>query len=240
MSNFKIIKEDKKGNIEKAVIEGVVFYAKIMEPSVIYDQKDMPKSQQDQFEWSVELVVDEDTADEYDESVSDKQSAKKVLKAALAKKYRLTDDDGNADDEKFKEVGLDPSHKKFFVIKKAQRCQKQDGGSLKSLQPRVVEMVDDKGVDITFEKLVGNGSKAALLMRYADQGSYGVSSYPAILKVTSLIEYVSTGGQQALSAEEEDFLGGSVEFADAPENSSVKSQAADDEVFEEGEDDTEY
>ena len=64
MSEFKIIKQAKKGNIEKAAIMGgVAFYTKFKEPAVIYDEKDLPKAQQKNFEWTVEIVVDEDTAD---------------------------------------------------------------------------------------------------------------------------------------------------------------------------------
>lgn len=224
MSSFKIIKQDKKGNIEKAAIMyGVAFYTKFKDPSVIYTEKDLPKSQHKNFEWTVEVVVDEDTADAYDETVGDKQSSKKLSKAQAAKKFRLVDDEGNPDDEKFKEANLNPSYKKFFVIKKAQRCQKQDGSPLTSLQPRAIHKVDGENVDITFKKLVGNGSVVNLLMRYADQGSYGVSSYPDKMVVTELIEYES-GGSEGLSEEEQDFLGGDVQFDDIPENAGKPSE----------------
>jgi len=230
MSSFKIIKQDKKGNIEKAAImNAVAFYTKFQQPSVIFDQKDVPKSQQTHFEWTVELVTDEDTADEYDET-SPKQTSKKMTKAQLAKKFKLVDEDGNPDDEKFVEANLDPNQKKFFVIKKAQQCQKKDGTPLKQLQPRAVEIVDGKPVDITFEKLVGNGSKIDLMMRYTHNQSYGAFSYPAIMKVHKLVEYAGSGGGSGLSAEESDFLGGSVEFAEAPsEGSTGASQGSDDE-----------
>ncbi len=220
MSEFKIIKQDKKGNIEKAAIMGAVaFYTQFKHPAPIYDERNLPKNQVRNWEWTVQLIVDEDTADAYDETVSDKQASKKLSKEKLAKSFKLLDDDGKIDDEKFKEVGLDPKQKKFFMIKKAQRCQKKDGGSLKHLQPRAIQKVDGKPVDITFEKLVGNGSVVNLLMRYADQGSYGVSSYPDKMLVESLVEYEEGG--KGLSEEDQDFLGGDVEFVEGPEDQGV-------------------
>lgn len=228
MSSFKTIKTDKKGNIEKAAIMGgVAFYTKFKEPAVIYDEKDLPKAQQKNFEWTVEIVVSEDCADAYDETVSDKQSSKKLSKAQAAKKFRLVDDAGNIDDDKFKAANLDPSQKKFFVIKKAQRCQKRDGSPLTSLQPRAIQKVDGKNVDITFEKLIGNGSIVNLLMRYADQGSYGVSSYPDKMLVEELIEYETNGTGQGLSEEEQDFFGGDIELAEVPENAGKPSEDSD-------------
>jgi len=228
MSSFKTIKTDKKGNIEKAAIMGgVAFYTKFKEPAVIYDEKDLPKAQQKNFEWTVEIVVDEDTADAYDETVSDKQSSKKLSKAQAAKKFRLVDDDGKPDDEKFKDANLDPSQKKFFVIKKAQRCQKRDGTPLTQLQPRAIQKIDGKNVDITFEKLVGNGSVVNLLLRYADQGSYGVSSYPDKMLVEELVEYEGSGSGNKMSEEEQDFFGGDIELAEVPEGAGKPSEDSD-------------
>lgn len=227
MSEFKTIKSDKKGNIEKAAImDAVAFYTKFQQPSAIFDQKDMAKPTH--FEWTVELVVDEDTADAYDET-SPKQTAKKMTKQQVAKKFKLVDEDGNIDDEKFKEANLDPKLKKFFVIKKAQQCQTKEGKSLDFLQPRAVEVVDGKPVDITFEKLIGNGSKVDLLLRFTHNKTYGTFSYPNILKVKELVEYEGSGGNgNSVDEETEDFLGGSVEFAEAPSKGSGEESAGKD------------
>lgn len=216
MSEFKIIKKDQKGNIEKAAItDAVAFYTRFKEPQVIYDEKDLPKDKQRNFEWTVELIVDEDTADAYDET-SPKQTATKLLKAQVAKKFKLTDDNGQPDDQKFVEAGLDPKQKKFYSIKKAQRCQSKAGKSLDFLQPRAVQVVDGKPVDITFEKLIGNGSKVDLLLRFTQHQTYGSFSYPNIMKVNKLVEFEEGGSTGSVDDETADFLGGSVEFAEAP------------------------
>lgn len=210
MAEFKIIKKDSKGNIEKVAIMGAkAYYVKFQEPVVIFDQKDLPRKSQTQFEYTVELLVDEDCADAYDE-LFPKQAATKMSKAQVMKKFKAeTDEDLEA-------IGIDPKQKKYYFIKKVQAAQKKDGSPMsKQLRPRVVELVDGKPVDVTFDKLVGNGSSCDLLLRVSHNPTYGCFSYPAVLKCTNLIEYTSNGG--GVDADTEDFLGGSVEFADEPE-----------------------
>lgn len=210
MSEFKIIKQDKKGNIEKAALMDVVFfYVKCQEAVPIFDQKDAAKPTH--FEYTLECVCDEDTADAYDET-SPKQPAKKMTKDQVAKKYRLVDEDGKVDDAKFVEANLDPKQKKFYVIKKAQAKQTKDGSkSLDHLRPKVFEVVDGKSVEVTREKLVGNGSKGSLLLRFTHNATYGAFSYPAMLKVDELIEYEKSG-KGGLDEDSQDFLGGDVEL----------------------------
>lgn len=233
-STFKIINKDSKGNIEKAAIIGAkAYYVKFQEPVVIFDQKDLPRKSQTQFEWTVELLVDEDTADAYDET-SPKQPATKLSKAQVMKKFKAeTDEDLEA-------IGINPKLKKFYFIKKSQAAQKKDGSAIsKQLRPRVVEVVDDKPVDVTFDKLVGNGSDCALLLRFSHNSTYGSFSYPAVLKCTNLIEYTANGG--GVDADTEDFLGGSVEFADEPESNGQDTSQDDSEGFgEEAVEEDEY
>lgn len=227
MSSFKTIKTDKKGNIEKAAIMDVVFfYVKCQEAVPIFDQKDMAKPTH--FEYTIEVVCDEDTADAYDET-SPKQTAKKMTKEQIAKKYKLVDENGKPDDEKFVEANLDPQQKKFYVIKKAQAKQTKDGSkSLDHLRPKVFEVVDGKSVEITYDKLVGNGSKGSLMLRYTSNPTYGSFSYPAILKIDELIEYEKSGGN-GIDSESQEFLGGDVEFAEAPTETSSGGSASGDE-----------
>ncbi len=152
--------------------------------------------------------------------------------------------------EKFKEVGLNPKDKKFFTIKKSQRCQTKAGKSLDFLQPRVVEIVDGKPVDITFKKLVGNGSKVSLMMRYVDQEEYGISSYPSVLKVTELVTYEldgdGNGGGSIIGEDEEDFLGGELELDQKPVNAQEEldeydqAGGSDTPQFDEDDGDEEY
>lgn len=219
MAEFKIIKNDPKGNIEKVAITGAkAFYTKFQKPVPIFDQKDMAKPTL--FEYTVELLVDEDTADAYDE-LFPKQTSVKLSKAQVAKKFKLESD------EDFKAIGLDPKQKKFYSIKKSQKAQKADGTDISpKLRPRVVEVVDGKPVDVTFDKLVGNGSGVDLLMRVSHNPTYGSFSYPAILKVVNLIEYVGADSS-GVDEDTQDFLGGEFEFAEAPESNKGGVEASD-------------
>ncbi len=222
MAEFKIIKKDSKGNVEKAAIMGAkAYYVKFQEPAVIYDQKDLPRNKQTHFEYTVELLVDEDCADLNDE-LSPKQKATKLTKAQVMKKFKAeTDEDLEA-------IGIDPKQKKFYFIKKVQAAQKKDGSAMsKQLRPRVVELVDGKPVDVTFEKLVGNGSDCDLLLR--------VSHNPWHLYIpccTDLIEYKAASG--GVDADTEDFLGGSVEFADEPEENNKQGGGEVEEDYGQG------
>jgi len=223
-TEFKIIKTDKKGNIEKAAIMGAkAYYTKFQQPSVIYDQKDLPRNKQTHFEYTVELLVSEDTADSYDEHFP-KQASKKMTKQQVMKKFKAESD------EDLEEIGIDPKQKKFYFIKKVQAAQKKDGTALpKQLRPRVVEVIDNKPVDVTFDKLVGNGSGVDCLLRVSQNTTYGSFSYPAVLKVTDMIEYKASGNG-GVDEETQDFLGGDLEFADEPEDNK---QQVHEEEFEE-------
>ena len=227
MSEFKIIKQDKKGNIEKAAIMGAkAYYTKFQQPAVIYDQKDLPRNKQTHFEYTVELLVDEETADNYDEHFP-KQASKKMTKQQVMKKFKAESD------EDLEEIGLDPKQKKFYFIKKVQAAQKKSGEALpKQLRPRVVEVVDGKPVDITFDKLVGNGSDVDLLLRVSQNPTYGSFSYPAVLKCVNLIEYKASG-TGGVDEETQDFLGGDLEFAEEPDDNGVDtSQEHSEESYE--------
>lgn len=237
MSTFKIIKQDKKGNIEKAALMDVVFfYVKCQEAVPIFDQKDAAKPTH--FEYTLECVCDEDTADAYDET-SPKQPAKKMTKEQVAKKYRLVDEDGKINDEKFVEANLDPKQKKFWVIKKAQAKQTKDGSkSLDHLRPKVFEVVNGKSIEVTREKLVGNGSKGSLLLRYTHNATYGTFSYPAMLKIDELIEYEKSG-KGGLDEDSQDFLGGDVELEEVTDGQDVDSSNMTDEEYDKSADEAE-
>lgn len=192
-------KEDKKGKINRAIITGAtVYYAQLQKPRPVFEQRDMGNNAT-KTEWTVDLIVSEDTADEYD-AVFNKQSSTKISKAEFIKRYKIEDESELPD----------PKAKKFFLLKVKHAAQKKDGEPIDTrMRPRAVEIVDGKPVDITFDKLIGNGSKGDVLLRVATN-DFGTFSYLSVLKVTDMIEYEGAGKDEV----EEDFLGGSLDRAD--------------------------
>lgn len=218
-------KKDKKGNITRAIITGATaYYVKLQKPSPVFEQRDLG-NRATKTEWTVDLVVSEETADEFDE-VFTKQSSKKVSKADFMKRYKIED-----------EADLpDPKAKKFFVIKVKHAAQDKDGNPINErLRPRAVEIVDNKPVDITFDKLIGNNSKVDVLLRVSSN-DFGTFNYLSVVKVTDLIEYEGAGGKDEV---EEDFLGGTLERSEVVENEAEDGEFEDpEEAF--ADDDDEY
>lgn len=198
-------KKDSKGNITNAIIkDAVAFYCKVQKPSAIFEQRQMQNPTKT--EYTVDLLVTEDVADEWDE-VFNKQPSKKMTAAKFKEKFKI-------------EEGVelpDPNAKKFFLIKVKQAAQKKDGTDIDpKMRPRIAIVEDGKPVDITFKELVGNGSNVDVLLRVS-QNDFGTFSYLNRVKVNNLVSYSSGGG----NAEEEDFLGGSLELDKEPENNGV-------------------
>ena len=216
-------KKDSKGKITRAIITGATaYYVKLQKPSPIFEQRDMGANAT-KTEWTTDLVVSEDTADEFD-SVFNKQSSKKVSKADFMKRFKIEDENDLPD----------PKAKKFFVIKVKHAAQDKDGNPInEKLRPRAVEVIDGKPVDITFDKLVGNGSKVDVLLRVSEN-SFGTFAYYSVLKVTDLVEYEGAGGKDEV---EDDFLGGSLDRAEDTQSQGTGQAAPDDdEGFSDGTD----
>lgn len=196
-------KKDKKGEITSVVIKNAaLFYTKIQSPQAIYEQRNMSKP--NKFEYSVNVVVTEDIADQFDE-VFEKQTSKKLTNKKFKEKYNMEEGD---------ELPV-PGEKKQYVLNIKQAAQKADGSPMpKSLRPRVVEFDEDAGkfIDITKKKLIGNNSVGDVLMR-VNSNDFGTFAYLNMVKVTDLIEY-NVGGDE----DREDFLGGEVEFDDDEED----------------------
>lgn len=224
-------KKDAKGNITSVVLNDVTFYyTNIRNPKPVYDDRKL-SYEKARKEYTVDVVVNEDIADAWDE-VFAKQPSKKLLNAKFKEKYKLEDDD---------EVPL-PKEKKQFTLKVVQKAEKKDGDPIsEKLLPRVFIKQDGKPVDITFSTNVGNGSKGSLLIR-ANTNDYGSFAYLSKMLVDDLVEYEDGG---ALSEDDEEFLGtDDVEFAEAPERKGAKptdDEANDDDVpeFSDGEEEDE-
>lgn len=198
-------KKDKKGNITRAIITGAwMYYANLQQARPVFEQRELGK-RATKTEWTVDLIVTEDTADEYD-SVFNKQSSTKISKADFMKRYKIEN-----------EADLpDPKAKKFFMIKVKHAAQNKDGEAIDPrMRPRAVEIVDGKPVDITFDKLIGNGSKGDVLLRVSSN-DFGTFSYLSVVKLTDFVEYVGAGSDEV----EDEFLGGSLERAEGGNKSS--------------------
>ena len=216
----------KKG-LEKVFIKNAtLMYTKLKKAAPIYDQKDLPKHAQTMFEYTADLVVNEDVADLWDEQFP-KQSAKKLLKAAFMKQYKIEKD------EDFP-PSLDPKAKKFFVIKVKQNTHFKDRktGTITALspdtRPRAVAVVNGKKTDITLTTEIGNASVGDVLCMVNHNPTYGASAKLKGVLVTELVEYVS-GGDTSLT----DFFGDDVEFAELPEELETSSTGSQGDDFEE-------
>ncbi len=220
----------KKGELSSVMIQdGILMYTKISEErkGAVYEERQLPREKQTRWEYSVDIVVDEDTADEFDEMFP-KQTAKKFLKKAFMQQYKIEKD------EDFPE-GLDSSDKKFFVIKlkqgthyeeKDKKTKKKTGRWLpfsNELRPRCVELVDGKKTDITLTKEVGNGSVGTVIAKVNSSVQYGESAKLRGILVTDLVEYASGGGNSSEKDEGFEELFGDVEFDELPEASVVEA-----------------
>lgn len=215
-----IVRKDKKGNIEDVIVENATFfYTHMRKPTAIFDDRKLPYDQARK-EYSIDVAVTEEVADQWDELFA-KQPSKKFTNAKFREKYKMEDDD---------ELPV-PDAKKQFIIKMTQKAQKKDGDPIGAkLIPRVFVVEEGKGKDITFETNVGNGSTGKVMVR-AVANDYGLFAYLSRVKVDNLIEYNADN-----TAEEKDFLGvDEVELADAPEQFATSGTTRDDD--DDGDDD---
>lgn len=174
-----ITKTDKKGNVNSVILDGAqFFYTRCNKPVPIYDDRKIA-FEKARKEWKTDVAVDEDTADAWDELFA-KQPAKKLTNAKFMEIYKLEDES---------QLPF-PDAKKQFVIKLTQKAQTKDGKP--TTQPKVLEVLDGKAVEITNSKNVGNGSKGKVKVRVMSN-DYGTFSYLDTLLVNELVEYESSG-----------------------------------------------
>lgn len=206
-----VLKRNKKDEITSGILRNVpVYYTKVQKPAPIYEQRKM--NNPDKFEYTVDVGVSEEIADQFDE-VFEKQQSKKLTNAKFRERYRLEED----------ELPLPcPKAKKQFVLKLKQAAQKNDGKRIsKALRPRVVQKDEDgKPVDLTFKTLVGNGSTADILFR-VNENDFGTFAYLSTVLVTDLREYEAGGDQ-----DRDEFLGGSLDLDDDEEEDGDDSSGS--------------
>lgn len=181
-----------------ALVENVTFiYTKIQNPVPAYNKVDT--------EWSVDVVM----------SKKDAKAIKKEFPKTSLKEY-----DNDDFVEKF---GFDvpfPEQDEQFIMKFKKSHIKNGKETPEKYRPRVIQQLSDGSkVDITFEKLVGNGSKGVLSYRVKETSTYGNFVELQAILVTDLVEYKSKSGGVT-----DDF--GDVKLSQAPVEKVVEIQGS--------------
>lgn len=179
-----------------ALVENVTFiYTKVQNPVPAYNKVDS--------EWSVDVVM----------SKKDAKAIKKEFPKTSLKEY-----DNDDFVEKF---GFDvpfPEQDEQFIMKFKKSHIKNGKETPEKYRPRVIQQLSDGSkVDITFDKLVGNGSKGTLSYRIKETSTYGNFVELQAILVTDLVEYKSKSGGVT-----DDF--GDVKLSQAPVEKVVEIQ----------------
>ena len=184
-----------------AIVDNVYFaFCKIQSPVEAINKANT--------ELSVSVVMDEDTADAWNEA-NPNNLYKSLKNDAFVEKYKF--------DAPFKD------QKKQFVVT-VKKMFSKDGVELPAkFRSRVFEVIDGKNVDVTFEKLVGNGSRGKLsYSTYTN--SFGQFAQLDAILVEDMIEYVQAEGTESKSAGS-DF--GDVELAEATKGQKTVVKQSD-------------
>ena len=217
------VKKDKKGNPTSVEFANVMlFYVKMDKAVAVYDERKMSKP--NNTEYTIDIAVTEEIADEWDE-LFPKQPAKKVLNKKFREQFRLEEEDPLPV----------PDAKKQFIVKLKQKAKNADGTMRTGkARPRVFNAPEgEKPTDITFKTKVANGSVGGVLVRAAyNDRIEACLAYLSAVKVTTLIEYEADSGM-------DDFLGGSVDLDEDPDSGgeAAESSGGSDDGEEYGDDD---
>lgn len=160
-------------------VEGTFVYAKVGQPDTKYQSTEK--------EWSIEVIVDEDTADEWNEKFK-KQPAKKIKASDFEAKYKI------ALPEALK------GEKNVFGIK-LKRQATNDGVPVEdNFRPKVyVDMNGGERVEIGQSRLISNGSfgKVSYYISTNDFGTFA-RLQDVLMEEDNFKEYESSGSNKAL------------------------------------------
>lgn len=159
---------------EYGVIEGVIVYAKLAQADQKYQSKD--------YEYSVEVIVSEDTADEW-EARFKKQPAKKIRAADFEAKYKIPVP------EQYKK------EKNLYSVKLKKDATKDGEPFNPEYRPKVFLDTADERIDITESRFVANGSygKVSYRVNTNDFGTFAKLNN-VLFDEEGFIEYESSGG----------------------------------------------
>lgn len=162
-------------------------------------------------EWKASVVVDEDTADDFEEY------GKKCGTMVSCKKVKTAEFEGI-----YKCPPPEDAGKNVWVItlRKSTELGKTGREVPDQFKPKVFEKVGKNIVEITTTKLVGNGSKGSISIDPFLRSDGSTSLYLKNVLVTDLIEYIKPEGSNA------NYVPGS-EFNDddSPEPAPAKADA---------------
>lgn len=154
-------------------IEGTLVFVSIQTPQTKYQSAEK--------EYKAGVVVDEDTADSWNEMFP-KQSAKVVKTSDFKDTYKI--------DAPF------PNEKKQYVITLKKPAQYKDGSPLpKQYQPKVLLADGKQAIDVTDTMLPANGSVGKISFE-SNSNDFGVFAKLRNVLVTEMIEY-KKGGSNA-------------------------------------------
>lgn len=187
-----------------ATISGVLLYTCVQQPTFKYQDK-VNK------EFKVSVCVSEDDADDWNDKFP-KQAAKVVKTSDFEAEYKI--------------AAPFPDERKQYVITLKRDAQYADGNPLPEKYKPKVFMKNDKGllVDVTQEKLVGNGS-IGVVSYEVRSNDYGDFAKLKNVRVDDLVEYVSrSAGDDELG----EFADATDDFDDADTTTAAKSNAKSD------------
>lgn len=155
-------------------IEGTLVFVTVQTPQTKYQSTDK--------EFKVGIVVDEDTADSWNERFP-KQTAKVVKTSDFKETYKI--------DPVF------PDEKKQYVITIKKPANYKDGTPLpQQYTPKVLLQEGKTAIDVTQSVLPANGSKGKVSFE-ENSNDFGTFSRLKNVLVTEMIEYKKGGGNAA-------------------------------------------
>lgn len=160
------------------IIEGTLVYAKVGQPDNKYQSTEK--------EWSIEVIVDEDTAEKWDEQFK-KQPAKKIKAVDFEAKYRIPVPDHLK------------GEKNVYGIK-VKRQATNDGVPVDdSFSPKVyIDDAEGNRTEISKSRLIANGSfgKVSYYISENDFGRF-CRLQNVLMDEDKFVEYESSGGGKA-------------------------------------------
>jgi hypothetical protein len=163
-------------------LTGTLVFACLQDPVACFD-KEKGK------EWKVGIVVDEDTADEWDK-IYKKQPATSVKTSSFEETYKCN--------------APFPDEKKQYVITLKKNTKLSNGEDVPDkYKPKVLVQTSEGREDVTLTTLVGNGSIGSVSVDHFDS-SYGPVARLKNVLVTELVEYTKSEGKSYSSGDEFD------------------------------------
>ena len=196
-----------KATLTQNTIEGTLVFVTVQTPQTKYQSTDK--------EFKVGIVVDEDTADSWNERFP-KQTAKVVKTSDFKETYKI--------DPVF------PDEKKQYVITIKKPASYKDGKELPEMyRPKVLLQDGKTAIDVTKTTLPANGSKGKVSFE-ENNNDFGTFSRLRNVLVTEMIEYKKGGSNVG-----DDFgleVQGASDFDEQPTNESKTSKNTDEEEGE--------